>query len=159
MTAFDNGLYCDFNSVAAQAVAGKDIILSIWDATGANLYAISGQQGLTINRSAEAIEVSSKDIEGGWKAKIVGMKEWSIDNDGLYVPSSDAHAALSKAFNDGELICLKVTNKKTNEDMFGGVAVLTDYPIEAPYDDAMTYSCTFEGNGALVDLSAEVPSA
>ena len=39
--------------------------------------------------------------------------------------------------------------------MFGGLAVITDYPIEAPYDDAMTYSLTLEGMGALVDLSAD----
>ena len=36
--------------------------------------------------------------------------------------------------------------------MFGGLAVITDYPIEAPYDDAMTYSLSLEGMGALVDL-------
>lgn len=36
--------------------------------------------------------------------------------------------------------------------MFGGLAVITDYPLEAPYDDAMTYSLTLEGMGALVDL-------
>ena len=39
--------------------------------------------------------------------------------------------------------------------MFGGLAVITDYPLEAPYDDAMTYSLTLEGMGALVDLSAD----
>ena len=39
--------------------------------------------------------------------------------------------------------------------MFGGLAVITDYPIEAPYDDSMTYSLTLEGMGALVDLLVE----
>ena len=33
--------------------------------------------------------------------------------------------------------------------------MITDYPLEAPYDDAMTYSLTLEGMGALVDLSAD----
>ena len=37
--------------------------------------------------------------------------------------------------------------------MFGGLAIITDYPIEAPYDDAVTYSLTLEGMGALVDLT------
>ena len=36
--------------------------------------------------------------------------------------------------------------------MFGGLAVITDYPLEAPYDDAMTYSLSLEGMGALTDL-------
>lgn len=150
---FENNLYCDFTQGAAQAVAGKDIILAIFDSTGADLLAVAGQQGLTINRSADSIEVTSKDTKGGWKAKIAGMKEWSIDNDGLYVANHASHKSLNKAFNAGELVCLKVINQKANEGMFGGLAILTDYSLEAPYDDAMTYSISLEGNGELVDLS------
>lgn len=153
--AFEDNLYCDFSAGAAQAVAGKDIILAIFDATGENLLAIAGQQGLTINRSADSIEVTSKDTVGGWKSKIAGMKEWSIDNDGLYVASHASHKALSDSFNEGELVCLKVINQKTEKGMFGGLAILTDYSLEAPYDDAMTYSISLEGNGGLVDLSAD----
>ena len=49
---------------------------------------------------------------------------------------------------------MKVVNGKTKKGMFGGLATITDYPIEAPYDDAVTYSLTLEGVGALVDLTA-----
>lgn len=145
--------YCDFSATAAKAVAGKDIILQIWKPDGSELLAIAGQQGLTINRSADSIEVSSKDTEGGWKAKIPGMKEWSIDNDGLYVASDESHKALGEYFANSDLVCLKVVNNKTKTDMFGGLAAITDYSLEAPFDDAMTYSITLDGTGALVDLS------
>ncbi|KYG34910.1 phage major tail protein, TP901-1 family [Alkalihalobacillus trypoxylicola] len=151
--AFEDNLYCDFTQGAAQAVAGKDIVLAVFDSTGSDLLAIAGQQGLTINRSADSIEVTSKDTKGGWKSKIAGMKEWSIDNDGLYVADHASHKALSKAFNDGEFVCLKVINQKTRTGMFGGLAILSDYSLEAPFDDAMTYSASFEGNGGLVDLT------
>lgn len=117
--------------------------------------AISGQQGLTIDRSADSIEITSKDTEGGWKSKIGGMKEWSIDNDGIYVPDDKSHKALSKAFDSGDPVCIKVINGKEKKGMFGGLAVITDYPIEAPFDDAMTYSLTLEGMGALLDLMEE----
>lgn len=149
---FDNNAYCDFSSSAAKAVAGKDILLAVYSLDGSDLLAISGQQGLTINRSADSIEITSKDTEGGWKSKIAGMKEWSIDNDGLYVPNDQSHAVLSQAFDNSDPVCVKVVNGKTKVGMFGGLAVITDYPIEAPYDDAMTYSLTLEGMGALVDL-------
>lgn len=149
---YDGGSYCDFSSSVAKVIAGKDILLAVWDSTGANLMAVSGQQGLTINRSADSIEITSKDAQGGWKSKIAGMKEWSIDNDGLYVPDGESHKALAKAFDAGEPVCIKVVNGKTKKGMFGGLAVITDYPIEAPYDDAVTYSLTLEGMGALVDL-------
>lgn len=151
--AYENNLYCDFSGSATKAVAGKDILLAVFNSTGDKLLAVAGQQGLTINRSKDSIEVTSKDTKGGWKAKIGGMKEWSIDNDGLYVASDESHKALTKAFNDDEFVCLKVVNQKTKESMFGGIAIVSDYPIEAPFDDAVTYSISLEGNGALADLS------
>jgi TP901-1 family phage major tail protein len=153
--SFEENLYCDFTGSATKAVAGKDILLAIFDSTGEDLLAIAGQQGLTINRSADSIEVTSKDTVGGWKAKIAGMKEWSIDNDGLFVADHESHQALSKAFEEGELVCLKIINQKIKKGMFGGLAILTDYSLEAPFDDAMTYSISLEGNGGLVDLSSE----
>lgn len=155
MAPFEDNLYCDFTGTATKAVAGKDILLAVFDSTGTNLLAVAGQQGLTINRSKDSIEVTSKDTAGGWKSKIGGMKEWSIDNDGLYVGSDGSHKALSKAFDDDEFVCLKVINQKTKTSLFGGIAIVTDYPLEAPYDDAMTYSITLEGNGPLTDLTDE----
>ena len=62
--ANDNNAYCDFSSTAAKALAGKDILLAVFNTTGDKLLAISGQQGLTINRSADSIEITSKDTEG-----------------------------------------------------------------------------------------------
>lgn len=156
--ANDNNAYCDFSSTAAKALAGKDILLAIWNTTGDKLLAISGQQGLTINRSADSIEITSKDTEGGWKSKIAGMKEWSIDNDGLYVPNDESHTILSQAFENSDPVCVKVVNGKTKKGMFGGLAVITDYPIEAPYDDAVTYSLTLDGMGRLVDLALNAVS-
>ena len=150
--AFDMNGYCDFSSSAASAMAGKDLLLCVWNEDGSKLLAISGQKGLTINRSADSIEVSTKDTEGGWKSSIAGMKEWSIDNDGIYVKDDESHQALSKAFTDGDLVCVKVYDVKRGYGMLAGLASITDYPIEAPYDDAVTYSLTLSGVGALVDL-------
>ena len=45
------------------------------------------------------------------------------------------------------------TRGKTKKSMFGGLAYVTDYSLEAPFDDGMTYSISLEGNGALVDFS------
>lgn len=145
--------YCDFSSSAASAMAGKDILLGIYDAVGDEILAIAGQQGLTINRTADSIEVSSKDTEGGWKSYLAGMKEWSIDNNGLYVASDDSHQQLQTAFINSDPVCIKVWNAKTETDLFGGIAYITDYTLEAPYDDAVTYSISLAGNGALTDLS------
>lgn len=152
MAAFDSNKYCDFDSSTTKAIAGKDLLLCIFDDTGANLLAVSGQQGLKINRTADSIEVTSKDTKGGWKSKISGMKEWTIENDGFYVKDDKAHKALEKAFEETNPVCVKVVNTKTKKGMFGGLAFISDYSLEAPHDDAMTYSITLEGNGSLVNL-------
>lgn len=157
-TGYDSGAYCNFNATSAQAVAGANILLCVWNSDGTSLLAVAGQQNLTINRSADSIEINSKDTEGGWKSKIAGMKEWSIDTDGMYVLSDDSHKALTTAYNNGDLLCVKVINKKTSKGLFGGLATVTDYTLEAPYDDAMTYSITLDGNGALTDLGQNTPT-
>ncbi len=149
---YDSNLYCDFAEAAAKA--GKDILLCIFNADGSKLLAISGQQGLTINRSADTVEVTSKDTVGGWKSQIAGMKEWSIDNDGVFVLGAESHKLLGQYFTDSELVCLKIIDAKEKKSLFGGLACVTDYSLEAPYDDAMTYSLSLAGNGPLVDLTA-----
>ncbi|WP_419955939.1 phage major tail protein, TP901-1 family [Neobacillus niacini] len=145
-------LYTELSGKLNKAIAGKDILLSLWDKTGLNLLAVAGQQGLTINRDKDTIEVTSKDTLGGWKENIVGMKSWSIDNDGVYVRDHESHKLLKSVFDGDEPILIKVTNQKEKTEMFGGLALLTSYPIEAPYDDAVTYTISLTGTGALVDL-------
>ncbi|TLQ07562.1 phage major tail protein, TP901-1 family [Marinilactibacillus psychrotolerans] len=144
-------LRTELTSQLNTALAGKDILLSIWDPTGATLLAVAGQQGLTINRDKDTYEVTSKD-SNGWKENVVGNKEWSIDNDGVYVRSHDSHKLLATIYEEDEPVLVKVTNQKTLTDMFGGLALLTSYPVEAPYDDAVTYTASLTGTGALVDL-------
>ncbi|MFE2774578.1 phage major tail protein, TP901-1 family [Aerococcus urinaeequi] len=139
-----------------KAIAGKDILLSVWNSTGSKLIAVAGQQGLTINRDKDTIEVTSKDSQG-WKQNIVGFKEWSIDNDGVYVRDHDSHKLMKEAFDGDDPVLIKVTNQKAKTDLFGGLALVTSYPIEAPYDDAVTYTVTLTGTGALVDLE-DTPS-
>lgn len=154
---FDKNAYCDFTATAAKAMAGKDLLLAIWNEDGTQILAVGGQQSLTINRSADTVEITSKDTQGGWKSYIAGMKEWSIDTEGIYVKDDESHKILSKAFDAGDPVCIKVYDNKQKKGMFGGLAVITDYPIEAPYDDSVTYSMTFSGMGKLVDLTVTVP--
>lgn len=144
-------LQTQLTSQLNKALAGKDILLSVWNMTGTDLLAIAGQQGLTVNRDKDTFEVTSKDANG-WKEFIGGFKEWSIDNDGIYVRDHDSHKELKKIYNGDEPVLLKVTNQKTQTDMFGGLAILQSYPVEFPYDDASTYTASFQGTGELVDL-------
>ena len=77
----------------------------------------------------------------------------------IYVKDDESHAILSAAFEAGDPVCIKVYDNKRKKGMFGGLAVITDYPIEAPYDDSVTYSLTFSGMGKLTDLTVDVPES
>lgn len=150
-TTYDKIAYCDIPDAVASS--GGDWLLCIFTANGDKLLAIAGQQGLSISRSAETVEVTSKTTEGGWKSQIAGAKEWSIDSDGVYVMGSESHKLLGRLFESSDLVCLKVIDKRNLKSLFGGLACITDYSLDAPYDDAVTYSLSLGGNGALVDLT------
>ena len=143
---FDSNVYCEFPEAVAKA--GKDILICLFNSDGSKLLAIAGQQSLTINRSVDTVDTTSKDTKRGWKSQMAGMK------DGAYVMGAESHKELQKYFTSGDLICIKIVDIKETKSLFGGMAVLTEYTLEAPFDDAMTYSCSFAGNGPLVDLTA-----
>ena len=154
-TAYDGGEYCDFDT-AADIVAGKDILLGVWNTDGSKLLAISGQNGLTINRSAETIEVNMKSVEnGGWKDSLAGAKSWDVSLDAVWIRTDEAYKAMATAFNNSNPVCLVVYNGKTRDYLFGGLAVITEMNVEAPYDDSATQSISFSGKGALRDFTVQ----
>lgn len=113
---------------------------------------LGGQRGATLNRAAESLDATSKDSE--WRENLQGIKEWSIDADGLLIESDEAYDLLEDIFmDDGEVgvIITMPSGKK-----YQGNAVITDFPLEMPYDDLVTYTVAFTGNGALEKVSAPV---
>lgn len=129
-------------------IRGIDIMVSVNTGTAAvPVYtAVGGQRGATLNRSSETIDVSNK-VSGDWKKSIAGLKEWSVDADGLLALSDAGFAALETAFEDSEEVLIQIA--KGTALMYSGGAIITDFPIEAPYDDVATYSVSFTGTGAL----------
>lgn len=150
--AFENNLYCDFTDTTANAISGKDIILAVFSLDGSNLLAVSGQQSLTINLEKDVVEIDAKTTKGGWRTKLPGMKNWTVENDSLYIPTDESQKVLKASFDNDEMICIKVVNAKKEVALFGGIALVSELSIEAPSDDVATCSLTLEGNGALVDL-------
>ncbi|KAF0092173.1 MAG: antigen A [Fusobacteria bacterium] len=137
-----------------EKIAGKNIVIAIYDQTGTNLYAVGGQQGLTVNRSAENIDTSDK-LSGGWASGMAGLKKWSIDTDGGMVEGDPAKIILDQAFENSDTVAVKVINIKTGKALYGGLATISDFSVEAPHDDVVAWSATLEGAGPLADLSGD----
>lgn len=131
-------------------IRGIDILVSVNTGTAeVPVYtAVGGQRGATLNRSASLIDVSNK-VSGDWAKSISGMKNWSIDADGLFALDDAALEALETAFNTSAEVLIQIA--KGTDLVYTGKAYITDFPIEAPYDDVATYSVSFAGNGPLTN--------
>jgi len=127
---------------------GLDILVSLNTGTHAVpvWVVLGGQRGATLNRSGEVIDMTDKN-SAGWKENAAGFKEWSVDCDGFYVTTDTAFTALETAYENGTQVEIKVA--KTAGISYIGYAIITDFPVELPYDDAMTYSISFTGTTAL----------
>lgn len=125
------------------AKRGLDIILTI------DNKVVGGQRNATLNREAETIDITNK-VSGGWTENMTSVKSWSIEGDGIFVVDDAALDAIEQAFLDGSWVQVKVA-----DDTWGytGRGVITDFPIEANYDDAATYSITITGSGALTKVT------
>lgn len=124
---------------------GTMVLIEVQDAAGV-WSKVAAQRGGTLNRSAETLDTTNK--EGfGWADNEQGQKSWSIDCDGLFVEDNEGFQALNAAWVNAD--CVRVRVKFPSGLAYVGQAILTDFPIEMPYDDAVTYSLTFNGKGAL----------
>lgn len=129
----------------AGKVSGMKVKLFIKEAMTGKVLA--GQRNATLNRSAESIDATSKDTEGFWKESIQGFKEFSIDADGAYVESDEAYKILEDAFLASENV--DVYLEMPSGTKYEGNCTITDFSLEFPYDDLVTYSISLAGNGAL----------
>lgn len=120
---------------------GLEVLVSVGE------VAVGAQRGASLNRSADVIDVSNK-VSGGWRKSLTGLKEWSVDCDGLFAYDDEGYKALEVAFNEGEEVDLKIGTADGSVN-YSGKAVITDFPIDAPYDDSATYSVSFTGTGEL----------
>ena len=107
---------------------------------------LGGQKGASLSRSSETIDTTTKASDG-WKESIASFKEWSVDSDGLLMESDEAYDALETAWEEGTPVEIEYAIEGGKK--YSGKALITDFPVESPYDDTATYSVSFIGTGAL----------
>jgi TP901-1 family phage major tail protein len=112
---------------------------------------VAGQRGATLNRSAETVDTTSKD-SNNWRENEYGIREWSIDFDGLLIESDAAYLELEDAYMNQTKLMVRFETAAGNK--YEGTALLTDFPVEGPYDGESTYSGTLMGDGAPVKTAA-----
>lgn len=127
--------------MATEVIKGINFLVYIGE------QAVAGQRNASLKVSADSIDTTNK-LGDGWAENIASFRSWSIDADGLVVPSNEAYEALESAAMNGTSVTIKLSTG-TNGRTYTGTAYVTDFSIDMPYDDATTYSCTFTGTGPL----------
>lgn len=117
-----------------------------------NFIAVAGQRGGKLNRSANVHDVTTKD-GNGWKEVRTGIKEWSIDGDGVVVFSDEGFLLLEQAFTGNQVVPVYIGTEDNLK--YSGNAVISDFPLDMPYDNECTYSLKLEGTGELTKTTTE----
>ncbi|NRQ71939.1 phage major tail protein, TP901-1 family [Bacillus cereus] len=131
--------------MAGQKIAGVDVLLKakVGEATEASV--IGGQSGATLTRSANIITVTSKDSDA-WEEAIAGTKSWSVDCDGFMAKDDKALLAIEQAWEDRKPMEIELA---FNGQTYTGTVYIGELGNEFPQDDAVTFSISLTGTGAL----------
>lgn len=108
---------------------------------------VGGQRGGKLNRSGDSVDTTTKD-DNGWKASRVGLLEWSIDGDGVYVENDEGYKLLEEAFLSTKTVLVRMGMESGLK--YEGLANITDFPLDMPFDNDVTYTVKLQGTGALV---------
>ena len=103
----------------------------------------------SLNINADMIDATTKS-SAGWKDILPGLRDWSIDCEGLV--AYDAAEGFSEAFadiNSRTQVVVKFSTEETGDKRYTGNAYVSSLSSSAPLEDVVTYSLSFTGDGAL----------
>jgi TP901-1 family phage major tail protein len=129
---------------------GVSVVVKVRTSTGPDVYTlVAGQRGGTLNIGTSDIDTSNKD-GAGWEERIAGLRNWSIDCDGLHSESDTGLQKLENEIIAGNTV--RVQFVMASGAKFQGDAIISDYKIDAPHDDVVTMSAAIKGTGALSEV-------
>lgn len=141
-------------------VSGASVILNLVGDSD-KLTPIGGQTGATINRSAETVDVTNK-VSEGYKEYVATWKDWSIDCDAFVTLGDEGQTQLETAFADGSAVNVSIRigdDSNAKGITYTGSALITSLSTSLGMDDAVSYSLSLQGTGALTrTIGAKLPS-
>jgi TP901-1 family phage major tail protein len=132
-------------------IKGLEVLLYV----GGNV--VAGQRGASLSMSADELDITDKTTRG-YKAFLVGLKEWTISCDGLVCTGDTGYDALVAKFLAGDTIGIELKAEDSEGKVifgYSGEVAIASMDFDAQYDDALTYSCELKGASALVNMLAD----
>ena len=114
-----------------------------------NGTAITNATESSISFSKDTRDASNKDT-AGWKVTLSGLKSASVSTSALSVLTGDVgRDQLFAAFESDSTVTLRFSTDNTGEKEFTGPFILTSLEENAPNEDNVTLSASFESAGAV----------
>lgn len=126
----------------ANHIKGRGVIIEV--EKDGEFVPVAGQQGGSLARDVETVDISSKDSE--FNEYELGQMEWSVSLDGLVKLNDDGYAYLEDAFMKKEQVKVQFL---VGDQTYSGMCMITSLPLEFGYEDMTTYSCELQGTGTL----------
>ena len=127
---------------------GSNLIVYIGTGTTATPIAMSRTASISI--AGSTVDTTTKDSVGGWSESLMVGRNWSANVEGLVVWGSDVTQFTSAIFDRKLLdLQLKRSDGLAGTIILSGSAWVESYEISASQDEAVTYSVSFTGCGAL----------
>jgi TP901-1 family phage major tail protein len=115
--------------------------------------AIAKATDCTITISGETRDTSHKDIGtgvgAGWSGSEYGSKSWEGQCSALYA-EDESFETLWTAFKNNTKIAVEFSDGVSGNKKFNGNAVITSLDQNAPNNEDVTYSVSFQGDGELL---------
>lgn len=119
---------------------GLDILIYI------NGKVVGAQASAQLNRTTKIVDISNK-ITLDWDNFAIGSKSWSVSCAGAYIVDDEAFQVLETAYFEGNPV--EVEFKKEGVLTMKGQAIITSFPLNAVFNNDLSYSINLQGKGAL----------
>jgi len=128
--------------MTTSSVSGFTVTLTI---EGAAVGAMRNSV-LTINQAM--IDTTSDDA-GRWGEFVVGRRDWNISSDGLYIYTDAAQIYLEEHLTAANPATVTLIWTLPDGRTYSGTGLVTSWSINAPYEDAITFSVNIQGTDAI----------
>ena len=134
------------------SLSGTDFIVQV--DSGAGYVTLGTSTSCSISMSLETRDTTSKS-SAGWSESLYGLRSWSVDVESLLTFDAANVMHLFDVYNGRTVCTVKFIQASTvtGDAFYSGTALLTSLSADAPMEDSMTYSASFQGSGILADTT------
>lgn len=120
--------------------------------SGGTDVAIAHLRSNSMNLETETIDMSTKS-SNNWREFMAGYRSFTADAEGLTDWAASGgeidSSALVAYFMSGATFKIRSTDKVVGSKYFEGDVILANFQITAAHDDAVLFTCSLQGTGAL----------